>query len=178
MAEENKIVEPDVKPTEQKTDPAENPKDNTPTVDDLMTELAKANAQIAKLKNSVDSTASEAARYKKALRERQSAEEIQNEEKQKAEEQQRQYIKDLETFKRKAEAKSRYALQGMSEDLATQAAEAEVAGDYDLLAKVHKQHTETIIKAKEQEWFKNRPDPIIGNGNDADKDPFLKGFGD
>ena len=176
MAEENvnKTAETTETNAPENTTPEE-PK--APTIEELMTELAKERAERVKLKNSLDNTASEAAKYKKALREKQSAEEIQNEEKLKAEEQQRQYIKDLETFKAKAEAKSRYALMGMSEELASQAAEAEVSGDYDLLADVHKKHTESIIKAKEAEWYKNRPDPNVGSGDDVkEKDPFLVGF--
>jgi len=175
MAEESKVVETEAAENNPQETPHEESK--TPTIEELMTELAKERAEKVKLKNSLDSTASEAAKYKKALREKQSAEEIQTEEKLKAEEQQRQYIADLEAFKRKAEAKSRYALQGMSEELATQAAEAEVSGDYDLLAEVHKKHTDALIKAKEAEWYKNRPDPNVGSGDDAkEKDPFLVGF--
>ena len=84
---------------------------------------------------------------------------------------------DLEDFKRKAEAKSRYALQGMTEELATKAAEAEVSGDYDELARVHKLHTEAIIKAKEKEWYKNRPEPNAGRGDgNQENDPFLAGL--
>ena len=175
MAEENKVVETELTENNPQETPHEESK--TPTIEELMTELAKERAEKVKLKNSLDNTASEAAKYKKALREKQSAEEIQTEEKLKAEEQQRQYIADLEAFKKKAEAKSRYALLGMSEDLATKAAEAEVSGDYDLLAEVHKKHTESMIKAKEAEWYKNRPDPNVGNGgNEKEVDPFLAGF--
>lgn len=176
MAEENKNLETvETEAKAQETPAQEEPK--TPSIEELMTELAKERAEKVKLKNSLDNTASEAAKYKKALREKQSAEEIQNEEKLKAEEQRNQYIKDLETFKAKAEAKSRYALQGMTAELAEQAAEAEVNGDYDLLAEVHKKHTEAIIKAKEAEWYKNRPDPNVGSNNDdVQKDPFLMGF--
>lgn len=177
MAEENKVLE-NTETTETKENVNAEPEVKAPSIEELMTELAKEKAEKVKLKNSLDNASSEAAKYKKALREKQSAEEIQNEEKQKAEEQQRQYIADLETFKKKAEAKSRYALQGMTEELATQAAEAEVSGDYDLLARVHKQHTEALLKAKEAEWLKNRPDPQAGNdGGNAEKDPFLEGFG-
>lgn len=177
MAEEikNNIETTGTENTPQETPVKEEPK--APSIEELMAELAKERAEKVKLKNSLDNTASEAAKYKKALREKQSAEEIQNEEKQKAEEAQRQYIADLEAFKKKAEAKSRYALQGMSEELATQAAEAEVSGDYDLLAEVHKKHTDAIIKAKEAEWYKNRPGPNVGNGGEEkEKDPFLEGF--
>jgi hypothetical protein len=143
-----------------------------------MTELARERAEKAKLKNSFDNASSEAAKYKKQLREKQTAEEIQNEEKQKAEEQHKAYVAELEMFKRTAEAKARYALQGMSEDLAKLAADAEVQGDYDALAQIQKQHTEALIKAKESEWLKNRPEINVGNGDGsgAEKDPFLEGF--
>ena len=149
-----------------------------PSVEELMAELAKERAAHAKLKSSYDTAASEVAKYKKALREKQSAEEIQNEEKAKAEEQRQQYIKDLETFKQKAEAKARYALSGMSEELAMKAAEAEVSGDYDALAKVYKENTDALLKAKETEWYKNRPEPNAGKSSSSEADPFLAGWND
>lgn len=178
MSEENKAVETKETTEAKETTNAEQ-EVKTPSIEELMTELAKEKAERAKLKNSLDNASSEAAKYKKALREKQSAEEIQTEEKLKAQEEHNKYVAELEAFKRKAEAKARYALQGMNEELATQAAEAEVSGDYDLLAKVHKQHTEALLKAKEAEWLKNRPDPNVGNdgGGDVEKDPFLAGFG-
>lgn len=152
-------------------------KDNAPTLEQLMTELAKERAELAKLKNSLDEASSEAAKYKKALREKQSAEEIQTEEKLKAQEEHNRYVASLEAFKKQAEAKARYALQGMNEELATKAAEAEVKGDYDGLAAIQRRHTEELLKAREKEWLKNRPDINTGNGEDpAEKDPFLIGW--
>ena len=175
MAEEIK-TNPEVNPEENAGKPVEEP-EKSPTIEELMTELAKERAEKAKLKNSFDTASSEAAKYKKALREKQSAEEIQNEEKQKAEEQHKAYVAELEKFKRTAEAKARYALQGMTEELAKQAADAEVNGDYDALAKIQKQHTEALVKAKEAEWLANRPEISAGNPEgDASKDPFLAGF--
>lgn len=171
IKENEKIVEEPNEKAEEKQE------EKTPTVEELMAELARERAEKAKLKNSFDNASSEAAKYKKALRERQSAEEIQNEEKQKAEEAHKAYVADLEKFKRTAEAKARYALQGMTEELAKQAAEAEVQGDYDALAKIQKQHTDALIKAREAEWLKNRPEINAGNSGDENgKDPFLKGF--
>ena len=172
-------VNADVKPEEQKTENegADNKDENQPTVEQLMAEMAKLNAEKAKLKNSLDEAASEAAKFKKALREKQSAEEIRTEEEQKAQEEHNKYVAGLEAFKKQAEAKARYALQGMNEELATKAAEAEVKGDYDLLASVQRQYAQELIKAKEKEWLKNRPDISAGNGEDgAEKDPFLMGW--
>ena len=151
--------------------------EKTPTVEELMAELAKVNAEKAKLKNSFDEASSDAAKYKKALREKQSAEEIQTEEKLKAQEEHNKYVAELEAFKKKAEAKARYALQGMNEELATKAAEAEVKGDMDELASIQRKHTENLLKEREKEWLKSRPDVNAGNGDDSEeKDPFLIGW--
>lgn len=144
-----------------------------PTIEELMTALAKEKAEKAKLKNSFDEAASEAAKFKKQLRERQSAKEIEDEEKLKAQEEQKRYIAELEAFKKKAEAEARYALQGMNKELATKAAEAEVKGDMDELASIQRKHTETLLKEKEKEWLKNRPDVNAGNG-DVDEKALLE----
>ena len=157
----------------------DNPEDQeaTPSVEQLMTELAKERAERAKLKNSLDEASSEAAKYKKQLREKQTAKEIEDEEKQKQAEAHKAYVAELEAFKKKAEAKSRYALQGMSEELATKAAEAEVKGDMDELASIQRKHTEILLKEKEKEWIKSRPEVSAGNGEDgAETDPFLIGW--
>ena len=146
-------------------DGADGAEKKTPTVEELMAELAKVNAEKAKLKNSFDEASSDAAKYKKALREKQTAEEIQTEEKIKAQEEHNRYVAELEAFKKKAEAKARYALQGMSEELATKAAEAEVKGDMDELASIQRKHTENLLKEKEKEWIKSRPDINAGNGD-------------
>ena len=177
MNEEMKTTAEQAVETKESEQAEEKQEEKAPTVEELMAELARERAEKAKLKNSFDNASSEAAKYKKALRERQSAEEIQNEEKQKAEEAHKAYVAELEKFKRTAEAKARYALQGMGEELAKAAAEAEVQGDYDALAKIQKQHSDALIKAKEAEWLKSRPEINAGNsGDESAKDPFLKGF--
>lgn len=160
-------------PEPQDDDGGENPeedkKDETLTVEELMTQLAKERAEKAKLKNSFDEASSEAAKYKRQLREKQTAKEIEDEEKQKEAEAHKAYVAELENFKKKAEAKARWALLGMSEDLATKAAEAEVKGDMDELASVQKKHQDALLKQKEKEWLKSRPDINAGNGELDDK---------
>ena len=160
-------------PEPQDDDGGENPeedkKDETPSVEELMTQLAKERAEKAKLKNSFDEASSEAAKYKRQLREKQTAKEIEDEEKQKEAEAHKAYVAELENFKKKAEAKARWALLGMSEDLATKAAEAEVKGDMDELASVQKKHQDALLKQKEKEWLKSRPDINAGNGELDDK---------
>lgn len=137
---------------------------STPTVEELMTQLASARAESLKFKNSLDKASAEASDYKKQLRARQTAEEQAAEAKKEAEEQQKAYIADLEKFKRTAEAKARYAMQGMSSELAEKAAQAEIDGDMDALSSIQKQYTDQLVKAKEAEWLRNRPQPQAGTG--------------
>lgn len=157
--DENQMVEQE----EQVQGQEEN---QTPTVEELLAIVAKNKAENEKLKNQLSKSNSEAAAYKKALREKQTAEEQEAEAKKEAEEQQKNYISELEKFKKTAEAKARYALQGMNSDLATKAAEAEIAGDMDTLATIQKQHTDLLIKEREAEWIKSRPAVNAGAGTD------------
>jgi len=157
-------TENDAEEANEQQETQESSAEETPTIEQLMTELAKANAEIAKLKNSRDKATSEAAKYKTKLREKQSAEEIQTEEKLKAEEEYKKYVSELESYKKTAEAKARYALQGMGEELATKAAEAEINGDMDELAAIQKKHTDELLRKREQEWLKSRPEINAGNG--------------
>ena len=73
----------------------------------------------------------------------------------------------MEEYKAKAEAKSRYALQGMSAEMAEQAADAEIKGDMDALASIFKKHTDSVVKTKESEWLKNRPQANVGSGENT-----------
>lgn len=73
-------------------------------------------------------------------------------------------LNDLRLYRRKNDAKERYLLQGMTPELAVEAAEAEVAGDMDKLADIQHQHTEALLKAKEAEWKLSRPSVNVGSG--------------
>ena len=64
---------------------------------------------------------------------------------------------------------------GYSQELAKKAAEAQFDGDTDTLFLVQSQAQEAILKAKESEWYKNRPEINTGVSNGKD-DPFLQGF--
>ena len=71
---------------------------------------------------------------------------------------------ELEEFKRKTEAKERYLMQGMSVEMATKAADAEVSGDMEALTDIQRQHTEATLKAARAEWQKSIPQPNFGTG--------------
>lgn len=171
MAKEtNNNVEPavdnqqvvDTKPQGENT---ETPKeDDTPSVESLMAEIAKMKAEAEKQKIALDKAMKERGDAVKALREKQSAEEIADEAKREQEEAHSKYVQDLELFKSKTLAKERYLLQGMTVEMAENAAQAEIDGDMDTLATIQKQHTDAKLKEARAEWQKSIPETNRGSG--------------
>lgn len=139
--------------------------DSTPSVESLMAEIAKMKAEVEKSNLARDKAMKERGDAVKALREKQSAEEIADEAKREQEEAHNAYVKDLEQFKTRTLAKDRYLMQGMTVEMADKAAQAEVDGDMDTLATIQKQHTDAALKAAKAEWQKTQPEANRGNGN-------------
>lgn len=136
-------------------------------VKDLLKKIADLQLELKKNKNARDKALSEAGEYKKQLRAKLSADEQAEIERQELEAQQKEYVASLEKFKRVAEATARYALQGMNQDLAKQAADAEINGDMDALADIQKKHTQQVVKEAQAEWIKSRPQANIGGSGGA-----------
>lgn len=161
--------------TETKSNVATNEANNdTPTVEQLMAQLAQEKANNAKMKNSFDKASSEAAEYKRQLRAKQTAEEQEADAKREADEAREARIKELEDYRATNEAMKRYMnVVGMSADLAEKAAIAEVSGDYDALAEIQKQHSEAQRREWEKEFLKNRPALNTGSGSTMTKEEIL-----
>ena len=166
-APETEVTETET--TETETETTETKEENIQTtLESLKAELAKEKAARAKDKAALDKTLKENGDIKKQLRARQTQQEIDDEAKKEAEETQKAHIAELEDYKKRNEAKERYLLQGMEAELAKKAAEAEVSGDMDGLADIQRQHTEALIKAKEAEWKKSRPQLNAGHGSGSE----------
>ena len=147
------------------------------TMESLIADMAKLRAENAKNKAALDKALHNNGELTKQLRAKMTASEQEEEAKREREEAQRKEIEDLKNYKRRSEARERYLTLGMSPEHAKLASEAEVDGDMEALAKVQQQHTEALLKAKEAEWLKSRPEPQGGHGEgDANADPFLAGF--
>ena len=147
------------------------------TIESLMADMAKLKAENAKNKAALDKALHNNGELTKQLRAKMTASEQEEEAKREAEEAQRKMIAELQQYKLKSEARERYLTLGMNPEHARLAAEAEAAGDMEALSRVQQKHTEALLKAKEAEWLKSRPD--IKTGHDEDKpeeDPFLVGF--
>ncbi len=63
-----------------------------------------------------------------------------------------------------------------SEELAAKAANAQYDGDTEELFKIQQDFQTALLKQKEAEWAKSRPNPPAGNDEGEAEDAFLKGF--
>lgn len=166
--ENQNAVGQDQKQTEQKT----------PTVDELLTELARERAEKNKLKASFDKTSSDVAELKRQLRAKQTADEQVLADQKEAEEKRAEYIKSLERKVAMNEAVQRYIGLGMDSALAMDTATAELDGDKDKVATNFKKYQDSVIEAKQAEWLKSRPQVQSGGEGKTDedllKDAFMK----
>lgn len=145
----------------------------TPSIEELSLQLAKANAENARFKNSIDKLTHDNAELTKWKRERMTAVEQQNEEETKAKQQMLERIKELETYQAVNEASKRYIEMGMDVELATQTATAEVNGEMDLVMRNIKMNQQNMLEAQRAEWLKSRPDILAGNdGKTITKEQF------
>lgn len=144
-----------------------------PSIEEQMQQLRIENA---KLKKAQEDAATDASNWKKKYNAT-----LSDAEKLAQEKADKEAEKDAELARlRKESAVSKYEKNfltlGYSQELAKKAAEAQFDGDTDTLFLVQSQAQEAIVKAKEAEWYKNRPEINTGADTGADEDPFLKGF--
>lgn len=175
MAEETRVeaTEQGAQATGQEA-PQQEPEVTTESKD---AENARLRAELAKNKIALDKALHNNGELTKQLRAKMTAQEQEDEAKRIEQENVRNHITELETFKRKTEAKERYLNLGMSQDFAKEAADAEVAGDMDALTDVYKRYNDASLKAHKDEWLKSRPEPAASRDEEAGKeDPFLAGF--
>ena len=150
----------------QETPDAEN-MDMDAKTESLMAEIARMKVNEQKMKKELDKALRETGEAKKALRAKQTAEELEDEAKREEKERHEAYVAELEEFKQKTLAKERYLMQGMTVEMAGRAAEAEVSGDMDALTDIQKQHTEATLKNARAEWQKSIPQPQYGMGDQS-----------
>lgn len=134
------------------------------TMESLMEEIARLKTSEQKTKLALDKALKEKGdltkQYREVLTETQQA----KIDKETADEERKQYVLELEEFRKKTLAKERYLMQDMPVDMAEKAAEAEVSGDMDALANIQKQFRETSLKNARAEWQKSIPQPQFGTG--------------
>ncbi len=154
-----------------KTDP-DNDDDNDVS---LAEQVAQLKVQNAKLKKANDKATSEAASYKKQLREKQTAEEIALQEKAEKEAEREEQFQKLLRENTITKFEKNFLALGYPADLAAKAATAQCDNDTDELFSIQQTFIEEKEKTMKADWMKSMPNPPAGNSDD-DEDAFLKGF--
>lgn len=141
----------------------------------LAEQVAQLKVQNAKLKKANDKATSEAASYKKQLREKQTAEEIALQEKAEKEAEREEQFQKLLRENTITKFEKNFLALGYPADLAAKAAEAQCDNDTDELFSIQQTFIEEKEKTMKADWMKSMPNPPAGNSDD-DEDAFLKGF--
>lgn len=154
--------------------PNDEPKDgdSQPSLEEQLQQMRVENA---KLKKAQEDAATDASNWKKKYNAT-----LSDAEKLAQEKADKEAEKDAELNRLRRESavskfEKNFLTLGYSQELAQKAAEAQFDGDTDTLFLVQSQAQEAILKAKENEWYKNRPEVNTGVSN-GKEDPFLQGF--
>lgn len=136
-----------------------------PSYEDLVKQLASANANLEKLKTAKDNATSQAAEFKKQLRELMDDEQKKEAERKDAEESRNKELDDLRKAVGKMKAVEKYRRMGMDEALAEEAADAEVGGDQDKVTECLEKHIKAVKADAYQQFLDDRKDPNSGRGS-------------
>ena len=165
-------------PTQAKAEPATNTASEPTPEPQLSVEeqLQQALLENEKLKRAQEKAASEAADYKKkynaTLTDAQKAAQEKAEKEAERQEQFDRLLKENTVNK----LSKNFLKLGYPEDKAEEAANAQYEGDTETLFRIQSEIQQVLIKQKEAEWIKNRPQVATGAGNGGEEDFFLKGF--
>ena len=168
--------EPKPSAPEPPKDETKNEQKNDDPQPSLEEQLQQMRIENAKLKKAQEDAASDAASWKKKYNAT-----LSDAEKLAQEKADKEAEKDAELNRLRRESavskfEKNFLTLGYSQELAKKAAEAQFDGDTDTLFLVQSQAQEAILKAKESEWYKTRPEVNTGVSNGGEEDPFLKGF--
>ena len=117
----------------------------------------------SKLKNALNKATSEAAEYKKALREKQTEQERLEAERKAAENEREELLKNLMREKTIADNKAQFLAVGYGEELANKSAEAMADGNFTEIFSGFKTFVESRDKQIRAELIKGTPAPTGGN---------------
>lgn len=157
----NPDLKPEDKPNDGDSDVDEKPQK---TYEDALAEIAKAQADAKKARAERDAALKKTGEITKQMRAKMTEDELKAEQAAEAEEERNKHIKELEDYKAQNEAFKRYTMQGMSPDLATKAAKAELEGDMDALALCFSEQKKSELKAAKAQWLGSRPEANKGDG--------------
>lgn len=130
--------------------------------------------EIDRLKQALSKSNSEAANYKKQLREKMSADELKEKEDAERREKLQSDYDELLKKVRLSETKSKLLSLGYDSDLAEDTAKALVEGDFDKMFENQKKHLDSVEKQVRADVLKDTPRPTGGNSAKLTVDEIMK----
>lgn len=145
------------------TQKPESQKENTPSVEELMAQLAEAKAESQKYQNKYNQASNEAAESKKALRAKQTAEEREAEEKAEA---QRLADEEREAMRKELNhIKAVAAYKNIPDEKTVENLIAAIdENDHASISAIIEREKEKAVKEAKAEWQKSIPQPNFGTG--------------
>lgn len=132
------------------------------------------NAEVENLKRLLSKSNSEAASYKKQLREKMSADEIKAKEDAEKQEKLKNDYDELLKRVRISENKAKLLSLGYDDALAGESAKALAEGDFDRLFENQKKHISAVERQIREQILKETPRPSGGKGREMSKDDIFK----
>lgn len=147
--------------------------DGKPSYDDLAKQLATVQAQLAKMTSAKDNATTQAAEFKKQLRELMDDKQREEADRKDADEANQKELNDLRAEVNRMKAVNKYRKMGMDEALAAETAEAEISGDSDKVTECFEKHIKAVKANEYQRFLDERKDPNAGRGKD-ETDPAVE----
>ena len=174
MAEtETSVSTVDTQSTQQQSkEPVKAQENNTPTVEELMAQLAAERAEKEKYKSASDKASSEAAKYKKELRSKQTAEEQEAEAKAEADKLRDEELESLRKELNHNKAVSAYKAI-TDEKVVETLIEAVSESDHNAIAAIIENQKKAAVKEAQVEWLKSRPQANAGAYSSMTKEQIM-----
>ena len=155
------------KPEEENTTVEDQKNTDTPTVEELMAQLASERAEKEKYKNASNKASSEAATYKKQLRSKQTAEEQEAEAKAEAERLQKEKFESMSKELNHIKAVNAYQKTISDENAIDTLIDAIADADHNVISNVIENEVKRRMKEAKAEWLKSRPPVNAGTGEES-----------
>lgn len=151
--------------------PGEN---KTPSVKDLMAEVARLQAETTRQKSAIDKLTKENGDLTKSYRSTLSAQEQAKLAADDAQKAQAEQLADLQKQIATFQAKERYMALGMDAKLAAETAAAEISGDMAKVTENYQKHLAVVKEASVQEFLGNRNGVAAGHGSQKPGDKAIE----
>ena len=173
MAETETNNNVEIQSTQQQSqDQSQAQANNTPSIEELMAQLANERAEKEKYKNASDKASSEAAKYKKELRSKQTAEEQEAEAKAEADRLRDEELESLRKELNHNKAVSAYKTI-TDEKVVETLIDAVSESDHNTIAAIIENQKKAAVKEAQAEWLKSRPQANAGAYSSMTKEQIM-----